>query len=329
MSWEGSSSALPRARPAPRPARRSYGSTQTRRAMPSRTCARDSSGTRTALPAAAMTGDRRDEAGPSQPDTKMQACAPLNAAASTRLGVPGSRSLFARASATKLLRRATAFRASPARVVEHPARCPGGSGRRSGASRIRSGSIITSMRIVRDSNEAEMVAVFLSGELSSERFGPAVRDALLACSQSERLLAGPDLQRRATPTRHGARCWRPRAGTARTASSLSTSPPRSGGSGSRLTAPELARVRYIEYSYWNELSGGSRLAADAAQRISAGVRPWGISNERFHTAAKRCAPASGFRPSSLPGPHREDLVCLEGNLRLTAHALAGFPIETE
>ena len=36
------------------------------------------------------------------------------------------------------------------------------------------------MRILRESNEAEMVAVFSGGELSSHRFGPAVRDALLA-----------------------------------------------------------------------------------------------------------------------------------------------------
>lgn len=51
-------------------------------------------------------------------------------------------------------------------------------------------------------------------------------------------------------------------------------------------AAELARVRYIEYSYWNELWGGSRLAADAAQRINAG------------RAAVRCfeRPSSAGRP---------------------------------
>ena len=48
-----------------------------------------------------------------------------------------------------------------------------------------------------------------------------------------------------------------------------------------LTAAELAQVRYIEYSYWNEISGGSRLAADAAKNIRAGVRPYGVSNQRF------------------------------------------------
>jgi hypothetical protein len=46
-----------------------------------------------------------------------------------------------------------------------------------------------------------------------------------------------------------------------------------------LTAVELAQVRYIEYSYWNEISGGTRLAADAAKSIRAGVRPYGVGVE--------------------------------------------------
>jgi len=43
---------------------------------------------------------------------------------------------------------------------------------------------------------------------------------------------------------------------------------------------ELATVRYTEYDYWNVLSGGTRLAADAATRIRAGVTPFGVPNER-------------------------------------------------
>jgi len=42
-------------------------------------------------------------------------------------------------------------------------------------------------------------------------------------------------------------------------------------------------------------------------------------------AAERCA----VPPLILAGPRYDDLVCLEGNLRLPAHALAGFPTEAE
>jgi hypothetical protein len=49
------------------------------------------------------------------------------------------------------------------------------------------------MQVLRESNEAEMIAVFLQGELSSDRFSPAVRDALLACGELEPLLTDPNL----------------------------------------------------------------------------------------------------------------------------------------
>ncbi len=92
---------------------------------------------------------------------------------------------------------------------------------------------------------------------------------------------------------------------------------------------ELAAVRYIEYSYWNELSGGSRLAVDAARRIDEGVRPFGVSNARFRAAADAVRDGVRFPPLILAGPLHNELVCLEGNLRLTAYALAGFPVHLE
>jgi hypothetical protein len=43
-----------------------------------------------------------------------------------------------------------------------------------------------------------------------------------------------------------------------------------------ITPAELAEVRYVQYDYWDELPGGSRLAVDAAARIRAGVSPFGV-----------------------------------------------------
>jgi hypothetical protein len=37
-----------------------------------------------------------------------------------------------------------------------------------------------------------------------------------------------------------------------------------------LTAAELATVRYLDWPYWTEFSGGSRLAADGARRLGPG-----------------------------------------------------------
>ena len=154
--------------------------------------------------------------------------------------------------------------------------------------------------MVRDSSEAEMVAVFLSGELSSERFGPAIRDALLACGQSERLLVEPDLNdTRANGARRAVLAATRGYGEDREL--FEHFPAQVRWEWIRLTARELARVRYVEYSYWNELSGGSRLAAmlltASVWAFDLGVSP----TSGFTRPPERCAAENGFRPSSWPG----------------------------
>ena len=49
----------------------------------------------------------------------------------------------------------------------------------------------------------------------------------------------------------------------------------------------------------------------------------------FIRAARALLRGERFPPLILAGSESGDLVCLEGNLRLTAHALAGFPAGVE
>jgi len=171
-----------------------------------------------------------------------------------------------------------------------------------------------------------MVASFLLGELSSERFGPAIRDRLVAMGESDQLLTHPDLSgRRANEAR--ARVLAATRGYGEDRELFEFFPPGVRWLNARLTPVELARVRYIEYSYWNEISGGSRLPADAAKRIRAGVEAFGVPNQRFFAAFESVAAGELFPPLILAGVRVDDLVCLEGNLRLTGYALAGFPVD--
>ncbi|MGH2882250.1 MAG: hypothetical protein ACRDPA_06035 [Solirubrobacteraceae bacterium] len=184
------------------------------------------------------------------------------------------------------------------------------------------------MHILGESSEEEMIAIFLQGELFSPRFGPVVRDALLAHGQHEELLRDPDLtDEKANRLRRCVLAATRGYGEARELFEHFADDV--GWVWARLTAAELGKVRYIEYSYWNELSGGSRLPRDAARRIHAGVRPWGVSNGRFLQAARALQRGERFPALILAGRCYDDLVCLEGHLRLTGHALAGFPVELE
>jgi hypothetical protein len=58
---------------------------------------------------------------------------------------------------------------------------------------------------------------------------------------------------------------------------------------------ELAALRYINDEYWIELSGGTRLAVDAATRIRHGIAAFGVGNGGFWLHAWAITP---LRPAS-------------------------------
>jgi hypothetical protein len=184
------------------------------------------------------------------------------------------------------------------------------------------------VRVVSDSSEDEMIAMFLLGELSSERFGEGIRTALDAAGQKETLITAADLsdadQNRARRTILAAT-----RGYGENRDVFENFPARVRWVRAMLAPGELARVRYMDYSYWNELSGGSRLASDAAQQVRRGIKVFGVSNRRFLRAARAVGRGELFPPLILAGRRRDRLICLEGHLRLTAYALAGFPNEIE
>lgn len=176
---------------------------------------------------------------------------------------------------------------------------------------------------LRPSSEAEMVAVFLRTELASDRWGDDLRALLKRAGLPDRVVTAPDLggdgenqARSRVLTEHrgyGTRtdyfegfpddvCWQWMA----------------------ISPVELCGVRYIEYDYWNELSGGTRLAVDAATRIRASVTPFGVPNNRVLAMAQAVANGAQFPPLILvtAGLGGDDLVVLEGHVRLTAFMLA-------
>ena len=90
-----------------------------------------------------------------------------------------------------------------------------------------------------------------------------------------------------------------------------------------LSQQELERVHYIEYEYWMELSGGSRLPGDARKKILAGDEVFGVSHHRVLQMAEALRIGVQFPTLILVGKNRvSPLVVLEGHMRLTAMVLA-------
>ena len=178
------------------------------------------------------------------------------------------------------------------------------------------------MRRLRSSSEAEMIALFLRTELPAARSRDDLRALLERDGLPERVVTDPDLgddaqnqARLRLLTRH--------RGYGTRSELFDGFPDDVRWQWMAMTPAELARVRFIDYDYWVELSGGSRLAVDAAPRIRAGVAPFGVSSAWALGMAQEVACGARFPPLILvitePGG---DLVVLEGHARLTAFMLA-------
>src|SRR5918995_15000 len=136
------------------------------------------------------------------------------------------------------------------------------------------------MRVIRASSDDEMVAVFLRGELLSDRFGETVREGLAGAGVGEDVILDADLE----DARENA-LRREILGTARgfdrPEGLFWGFPDDVRWQRAALAPAEVLAIRFIDYDYWVELSGGSRLPTDAARRIRAGVTVFGVPNDGF------------------------------------------------
>lgn len=188
--------------------------------------------------------------------------------------------------------------------------------------------MLTVMQVLGMSSEDEMVACFLRGELSSQRFGQNLRSHLAVAGQAEQLLTRPDLSDAGANLARRALLAATR-GYGENRDLFENFPAQVTWTRALLSADEAARVRYLDYSYWVELSGDSRRPTDAAARIKAGIRTFDVPNEPFIDAAQALIRGERFPRLILVGERQDNLVCLEGHLRLTAYALVGFPTGIE
>lgn len=184
------------------------------------------------------------------------------------------------------------------------------------------------MRLLRPASEDEMVAVFLAAESASERYGPRIREILAGLGEPRSVVDRPDIRDEAA-----------NAGRRQVLGSYRDYPTGDVFTGmpadvrwhrAALTAAELATVRYIDYPYWTDFSGGTRLAADGARRLGP------LQDQPPGTIYRQIAEnvRDGRLPPPIiligePGP--ANLVVIEGHKRLTGLLLGPqwLPAELE
>ena len=185
------------------------------------------------------------------------------------------------------------------------------------------------MRLLEAITENEMVAVFLKTEINSVRYSADILALLRRDEMSRRIIDMPDI-RNQEENAYRIRLLGDFRGYKQGRDLFLSFPDDVSWYRAMLSREELDRVRYIDYSYWNELSGGSRLPADAATNIRAGKVVFGQSTQGFLNLARELQQGAKFPELILTGVSpTSDLVALEGHVRLTTYFLAPHCIPDE
>jgi len=170
------------------------------------------------------------------------------------------------------------------------------------------------MRLLRTASEDDMVATFLAAEINSEGYGARISEILCRLGQARSLLDQPD-----TSDEHANATRRQVLASYRSYPSgdvFTGMPADVTWYHAALSPAELASVRYIDYPYWTDFSGGTRLASDGARRLG----PW----QELHPGTIYRQVAENLRDGQLPPllillgePGPAKLTVIEGHKRLT------------
>lgn len=177
------------------------------------------------------------------------------------------------------------------------------------------------MKILGQSSEEEMIIEYLRAEISSKRFSDNVREAMKRQGLNERIVLSADLQSQEENEKRRELLGAVR-GYGRDESMFERFPAVTDWKLCSFSQNDLEKIRYIHYSYWSELSGGTHRPTDAAERIRGGVCVYGQSNEGFIRAASHIRNGGGFPTMFFLTADFEDFVIVEGHQRMTAYAMA-------
>ena len=177
------------------------------------------------------------------------------------------------------------------------------------------------MNILRTSSEEEMISEFLKAEYHSERFSERIKKVMKELLLDESIILSADLNN-ANENIARKKLLGEFRGYGLNRKLFENFPNEIQWSLCNFESHDLVNIRYIDYSYWNELSKGTHSPLTAAQTILDGTEIYNQSNEGFLRAAEYIKSGGKFLRPILLTSDSEHFVIVEGHLRITAFALA-------
>lgn len=176
------------------------------------------------------------------------------------------------------------------------------------------------MNILRTSSEDEMISEYLKAEYYSERFSEHIKKVMKELLLDEGIILSADLNNTNENIARKKLLGEFR-GYGLNRELFENFPNEIQWDLYNFVSNDLNNIRYIDYSYWNELSKGTHSPLIAAQTIWDGIEIYEQSNEGFVKAAEFIKSGGKFLRPVLLTSDLEHFVIVEGHFRITAFAL--------
>ena len=178
------------------------------------------------------------------------------------------------------------------------------------------------MKIIKLSDENEMIYEFLKMEMASERYTEKINSALKQFNLSESILQNGNISSE-EENNHRKNVLGIFRGYNKNSGLFENFPSEIKWIWSKFSRQDLPKIKYINYSYWNELSCYTGSPLTAVKTILSGKTIYDVPNDGFHNAAEGLKNGKTFPPLIiLTDSNENDFIILEGHVRITAYAMA-------
>lgn len=175
------------------------------------------------------------------------------------------------------------------------------------------------MRIIRESNEDEMLLEYLKCEVGSKRFGDRLKKTLDELNLSKELITDANLN----STEENA-LRRKIMGKFRgypTDDIFERFPKNIDWKYVQFEEGDIDKIFYLNWDYWNEISDNTSKPTVAAVNIRNGIEYYNIPNERFFEGLADLEKGDKFNPIIVLTYKGEKCVVIEGHSRMTIYGL--------
>ena len=174
------------------------------------------------------------------------------------------------------------------------------------------------MKILNKSSENEMIALFLNGEIKSQRWENKINEIIKKENINENIIINPNLNNNNENKLRKLVLKIFRGYNNKEI--FKNFPKKIDWNWAILDKNDILKIKYITYDYWEELTNGTRYAKDSVKNIRNNIEIFGVSNNNFIKLSEYIKYGNKIEPLIILAPveKKDNMIILEGHARLTA-----------